>query len=268
MYSLENLCRDICLPEEVIQTVLTLSETVTCPTDKLCRKEDWDAGLEEVRAALGEDPDGFGILTCMLKCAVARRENFLELGCSHQVYVDTMKCFSRFVGEHMASFGRYGFDRGFWTVRQLSCLIFRFGQLEYELAVEQGLKVVKLHIPSDARLEKDLLRQSYEQARDFLIPRFPDHANGLWICGSWLLSPILTEILPDTSRIRLFQSGFQILKAYPDPQFRQWAYKRMDIADEDLPENTSLQRKLKAYLLAGNTFQSGLGVLKREPFLY
>jgi hypothetical protein len=65
----------------------------------------------------------------------------------------------------------------------------------------------------------------------------------------------------------IFQSGFKVLKTYPDPEFKEWVYKRVDIPDEDLPETTSLQRKLKAYLLAGNTFHSGEGMLIADPFV-
>lgn len=267
MYTLETLCREIELPEEVTTRVLSLNQTISFPLAKLRREESWEKGLEEVQTALGDDPDGFGMLACMLRCALDCWQDYNRLGISREIYVDTMKCFSRFVGEHMASFGHYGFDRGFWTVRQVSAKLFRIGELEYELTVEEGQKLVSIHIPSDARLEKPLLRVSYEQAKALLAPAFPDFSDAIWGCGSWLLSPILKDVLPVGSRILTFQRGFRILKTYPDPEFKEWVYKRTDIPDADLPENTTLQRKLKAYLLAGNTFHSAMGILVDEPFV-
>lgn len=268
MYTLENLCRDIALPDEVIQQILALDKTISVPTYKLRREESWEEGLKELEDALAPDPDGFKMLTCQLNGALDCREDFNRLGFSQEIYVDTMKCFSRFVGEHMVSFGRYGFDRGFWTVRQISAKLFRIGVLEYEVVVdEEGQKAISIHIPSDAKLEKELLRQSYLDAKKLLPPAFPEFADAPWGCGSWLLAPILREMLPENSRILTFQSGFRILKTYPDPEFKEWVYKRVDIPDAELPEDTSLQRKLKAYLLAGNSFHSGMGMLIDEPYV-
>ena len=60
---------------------------------------------------------------------------------------------------------------------------------------------------------------------------------------------------------------FEIVEAEDDGEFRQWAYGREDIPDRELPEKTTLQRNLKAFLLAGHTFRSGRGVLKKDAFL-
>lgn len=267
MYTLENLCRDIGLVPEVTQKVLALNETLNVPTAKLCQKETWEEGLREVTAALGADEDGFGMLTCQLRCALEARADYESKGLSHEIYVATMSCYSRFVGEHLVSYGRYGFDRGFWTVRQLSRTVFRIGELEYELRCDNGQNRINLHIPSNTRLELPLLRASWEQARDVIGRTFPDYRDVPYVCSSWLLSPNLKQLLPEQSRILAFQRNFRVERAFPDEAFREWAFKRRDITNDELPENTSLQRKLKAFVLAGNTFHSGEGTLVEEPFL-
>lgn len=267
MYTLENLCHEIGLVPEVTEKVLALNETLNVSTGKLCRKETWEEGLEEVSAALGEDKDGFGMLTCQLRCALEVREEYEKLGLSHEIYVATMSCYSRFVGEHLVSYGRYGFDRGFWTVRQLSRKVFRIGQLEYEIRRDNGQNRINLHIPSNAKLERPLLRESWEQAKDLIGRTFPEYRDVPYVCSSWLLSPDLKELLPENSRILAFQGNFRVEKAFPDEAFREWAFKRREITNDELPENTSLQRKLKAFVLAGNVFHSGEGTLMEEPFL-
>ena len=267
MDTLHTLCHEISLPEEVAGQVLSLENSCRLPTLPLLRREEtWERGLKETEALLGRDPDGFAMLTCMLLCAEECREDFKELGLSHEVFVDTMACFTRFANEHLASYGRYGFDRAFWTVRQVSNKLFRMGTLEYELLTEKGRKMVSLHIPSDADLSLPALRASWETARH-LLTRFPEYANGEWGCGSWLLSPNLKDMLPESSRILGFQKSFQIRDTWTDVEFKEWVYGRVDIPNEELPERTSLQRNVKAFLLGGGAFLSAEGVLVEDPFL-
>lgn len=265
MYTLEDLCLDIRLAEEATQAVLAW-DISGISLETLRREDTWDAGLEEVKAALGEDPDGFGMLACQLRCALDARKDYQKLGIPHEIFAATMACFSRFVAEHKVSYGRYGFDRGFWSVRQIACKIFRIGELEYELFTHEGMKAVSIHIPSDAKLDLPLLRASWEQAKALIGATFPDFRDVPYICESWLLSPDLIALLPEDSRILAFQRNFRIEKAFPDESFREWVFKNRDIANTDLTEHTSLQRNLKAFVLAGNTFRNGEGVLAEEPF--
>ena len=116
---MEALCRRIGMPEEVTQRLLAMDFPLP-DLRKLTREETWEEGLGEVKAALGDDPEGMKLLRCMLHCALGAREEYRRLGICDDIYFHTMGCFSRFVGEHLESYGRYGFDRGFWTVRQVS----------------------------------------------------------------------------------------------------------------------------------------------------
>lgn len=240
MYDLANLCKAIAMPEEVTRILLS-----------------------------GPSDDNLGLCTLRthLEAACAAWDRYRELGISEEIYIATMAAFSRFVREHQASFGRYGFDRDFWTTRQTGCLLFRIGTLEYELLTENGSRFISLHIPSDSDLRYNALRSSWDLAKQLLETTFPAFRNVPWICHSWLLSPQLPGLLPSGSRILGFQRGFAIEEAEDDGEFKQWAYGRPDIPDQDLPESTTLQRSLKAFLLAGNTFHSGRGILKADPFI-
>lgn len=263
---MEQLCRRIHMPEEVTQTLLSLR----CDPDlhKLTWEETWQEGLEELRNALGEDPNGFRELYCMLRCALDAKETYVALGLSEEIYYDTMGCFSRFVREHQESYGCYGFDRGFWTVRQISCRLFRIGQLEYELIRLNGVPTVSLHIPTDTVLRPELLRKSWLDARAVLGRVFPEYAEAPCYCHSWLLSPTLRQLLPPTSNILKFQQSFTITPIdVPSQGFLQWVFKNPGLPTEDLPENTGLQRRLKAFLLSGGTFVDAKGYLIAEPFL-
>ena len=261
---MEQLCRNIHMPEEVTGILLELDRTLEhfC-LESLRREETWEAGLLQLRRQLGEDPDGYKELCCMLRCAQLAKEECRGLGLTEEIYYATMGCFSRFVREHMESYGRYGFDRGFWTVRQISCRLFRIGELEYELTTLEGEKAVSLHIPSDAKLRKGLLEDSLSAAREVIGKAFPDYKDSVMFCHSWLLSPTLKELLPPASNILTFQSFFEI---QPLPNANEdvllWVFKNPELPPEQYPQDTSLQRKLKKYLLEGGTFLDAKGILR------
>ena len=253
--TLQMLCEKICLPGEVTARVLSVPAV---PEEILCQlrtPELWPLGRAALNAHLKPDSDGLKELAGHLQCALKTREIYQEREISEEIYVETMKCFTRFVTEHLESYGRYGFDRGFWTVRQLSGVLFRIGELEYETR-DDG---IHLHIPSDAVLERSRLRSSWEAARAML-------GEADMVCHSWLLSPDLPGLLDEDSRILDFQQNFAIHSPEPDDSFRQWVFKDPGCPDAQLPEDTRLQRRLKAFVLAGNTFRAARGTLIADPF--
>ena len=172
--------------------------------------------------------------------------------------VDTMDCFPRFVKEHMASFGCYGFDREWWTVHQLSGLLFRVGLLEFELRKQD----IALHIPTGAHLDPEAVDASLDAIREMIADHFPRWKDLPKTCHSWLLSPSMQELLPEDAKILKFQRRFAVtLTGEDNNDFLQWGFKRKDIPYDRLPEETSLQRNLKAKLLRGEPFLDARGIL-------
>ena len=222
----------------------------------------WDDALARLKALIGDDPRGMKVLTFMLVCCGETWDSYQSLGISDDIYIETLKCFTRFINEHLESYGTFGFDRDFWTMRQLSARLFRLGTLEFELTEDRGQKAVHVHIPSDADLSPQARHRSYDTARDFIARLFPAYEGVPFLCTSWLLSPALKECLPESSRILSFQSEYRVTEVFPDhDQFLTWVYKRPDIPLADLPESTTLQRNLKKYLLAGGRIGEAAGVL-------
>jgi len=264
---MEQLCRKINMPEEVTRTLVDLHGTLEvfpC-LELLMNEETWAEGLEQLKETLGEDKDGMKRLCCMLRCALMAKSQYDRLGIPEQIYTDTMGAFSRFVREHMESYGRYGFNRGFWTPRQVSCKLFRIGQLEYELTAVNGEPVVSLHIPTDVDLRPDVLRPSLKAGLTALYRFFPDCAQMPVYCHSWLLSSLLKEMLPEDSNILRFQELFDIdSEGIPGNDVLLWVFKNPKLPKEEYPENTSLQRKLKQFFLNGGQFPEGKGYLKQD----
>lgn len=262
---MEQFCRYINMPDEVTQKMVEIHSSLEIfPCLELVMHEDtWNEGLEQLKEALGEDPGGFKRLCCMLRCAMRAREAYNRMSISEKIYADTMGAFSRFVREHMESYGSYGFNRGSWTPRQVSCKIFRIGQLEYELICPDGTPAVDLHIPTDVDLRPEVLRPSIREGLGELYRLFPEYAGKPVCCQSWLLSPQLTELLPPSSNILRFRELFDMEpEGIPGNDVLLWVFKNPRLPREEYPENTSLQRKLKAFFLGGGQFLEGKGYLR------
>lgn len=262
---MEQLCRKINMPEEVTRKLAAIHSTLEifpC-LDLLTREETWSAGLEQLKQALGEDPGGFKRLCCMLRCALRAKAEYERWGIPEEIYVDTMAAFSRFVREHKESYGCYGFDRGFWTTRQVSAKLFRIGQLEYELTTQEGESIVSLHIPTDVDLRPEVLLPSMQEGLAEFYRLFPAYQGKKVYCHSWLLSPQLKKMLPENSNILRFQALFDIEPdSIPGKDVLLWVFKNPKMPREDYPENTSLQRKLKQFFLNDGQFLEGKGYLR------
>lgn len=263
---LQILCDKINMPEEAVNRIIETAEMYQFSNveemKKLMQQGSWTQGLENLTEIFEEDKGGWKMLTCMLITSLYTKEKYEELGIHEDIFYSTMECFSRFVKEHKESFGDYGFDRSWWTVRQLSCLLFRLGELEYEITNFKDEPTLSIHIPSDADISSENCTSSFKDASDFFNSYFPDFQYKHMSCFSWLLSPNLKQVLREDSKILQFQRMFQIVEEHPDDKdYIKWVFGKRDIEVSQLPENTSLQRNVKRYMLDGKNIGSGSGKL-------
>lgn len=272
----EKICREIGLQPEVIQEVQIRDRQLTengfyrknrREIRMLRKRKTWSRALDLLEERISPDENGFGILAVMLHTLNRTKRIYRFKGIPDEIFCATMGCFPRFVKEHKVSYGAYGFDRAFWTPRQTGLYLFRIGELEYELDDSTASAVISIHIPSDAALTPEKCRDSYELSRAFLKKYYPKWSNCEYVCDSWLLAPGLKDVLPETSHIIAFQNGFQIRTVNEDSdEFLEWVYKRKDIPYRDLPEETSLQRNMKQYLLKGGKIGEASGVLRSDAW--
>lgn len=268
--NVNDVCRIINLQYDIRIKVIEFDEkfnyfTIEKIIVKLQDRSTRDEGILELKNILGEDTDGSKILACMLHCAAVSYKKYKQLGITDEIFADTMRCFTRFIHEHFESYGYYAFDRDWWTARQISHQLFRIGELEYELGIEEGEKAVILHIPSDADLSPEKCDNSLSEAKNLIDMKFPDYAKCQWTCRSWLLSPALNGLLAEDSNILRFQKRFRILSWNKDEdEFLEWVYKRKDYSLAKLPENTTLQRNMKKYLLSGGKVGDAYGILMKK----
>ena len=234
--------------------------------------KDWmdayERSRQEMVGAVTERLRSYDMLYCHLESARRVYEKYRSMGISERIFIDTMKCFPRFMGECQVRNGSRYFERDFWTYRQTSMRLFRIGALEYEMVKEpaDGTLSIHLHIPSDADLSGSSVDVSLREAEEFFHQYYPSYDGAEYVCGSWLLSPALGRLLPEGSHILAFQWRFIIDRVNEDDKsYMRWLFQSPeDTPVSDLPERTRLQRTAKAYLLDGGKIGSGRGRLRKS----
>lgn len=249
LYDLINL-----QPEMVRQ--LKTAEKEISPDDygllleRLTHRDTAAKAYEALDASLQKD--NLRMLYCQLQCACRIYDRYKEMHIPLSVFTDTMKCFPRFLDECLEKTGRMFFDRGWWTYRQISMSLFRIGALEYEFP-EGEAESIAVHIPSDADLSPETVRKSLEEAGRFFASFYPEYSYDKYTCDSWLMSPVLKTLLPETSNILAFQNLFAVSGEGTDSSgCLEWLFRSPGCLDYRLlPASTSLQKKAKELLLRG-----------------
>ena len=263
MKNLINLCEELDIPTQVVEplvnTKIPFDEKQTnLLINQLTNKDQYKTGYQCLKQF-----DWVVQLKVMLMAGLETKKHYELLGIEHLFFVDTFKCFTRFINEHKLSYGEYGFDRGFWVGRQLSSLLFRLGELEFELSTLEDKPAISIHIPSDCNLSPNKLDESFAMAKSFFTEKFKEYTTAPIFCYCWLLSPYLKLVLPETSKIIMFQNRFEIVKVDEDgTDYIQWVFKDRNLSPQDFPEDTSLQTNIKRHILNGGKIGEALGILK------
>jgi hypothetical protein len=267
-----ELCNLLGIQNEVQEKLMACEKSIDFKSlerefEQMKHPESWKGALERLNCLLGPDEDGMKILTCQLQCVCDTYTKYEELGISKELFIDTMKFFPRFLQDYMDRHGSYRYVWAWWAVRQISMVEYRIGELEYEMHIENNQHLIDVHIPADADMTTDKLRNSYLMAIVFFEKYYSDYKGADMVCTSWLLAPSLKYVLPANSRILQFQKAFDIKIVEADSLcFMDWTYGSREIPLEDLPEDTSLQRNLKPYLRNNGKIELAFGKLIANPF--
>jgi hypothetical protein len=231
--------------------------------EKLLLRTTWSDGVKELQTWLGEDKDGIKSLWEQLNIvSMYTYPEYVRRGISQDIFAATMRFCTRFLQEYYRTFGTYRYIWAWWFPRQMSLNEFRIGALEFEL-IDGEKREVAIHIPSDADMRPDSVQTSLKQFHKFQSNYLSEWTGVNLTCETWMLMPELQELMDENSNIRAFQKLFEIGHIDRDAVwYMDWIFPGYDKVDENLPENTSLQRNLKKYLLAGNTFGIARGYIK------
>lgn len=259
------------LPEGVIEQLKEYEATRKgdIPSElrkKLFCRESWDAGVKELQVCLGEDTYCMNVLWEQLNLVASYSyEEYIKRGISLSVFADTFGFITRFVSATKDAEGKYKYDWAWWFQRQVTLQEFRIGSLEYEFVEKDNHREVEVHIPSDAAMSKEALCQSVKDFLEFEKTYMSDWLGVPITTDTWMLMPELEEFLPENSNILTFKHLFDIDSVdYEQTWYMGWIFPGYSVADENLPEKTTLHRKLKEHLLSGKKFGIAKGHLVLE----
>jgi len=171
--------------------------------------------------------------------------------------------------------GYYGIaDEHHWFLGKiLDTTVVRIGRLEFErYCLEQtvqrenrewkkGCEVINVHIPAGEPLNYEVCTEAYRKAEQFFGKKDP-----VFVCESWLLSPVLKELLPEDSNIIRFQQdymAYEILWEDRQAEERIFGGELLDDPGE-YPGDTTLQKKAKERLLQGKKIPGARGIRIKE----
>ena len=133
---------------------------------------------------------------------------------------------------------------------------------KWELALGPGDDVINFHLFYQTDLTPETVEKSMEAGREIITRCFPERNFKAFHCSSWVLSPILNEVLGEKAKISSFSSRFV---RYPGLSKAKsvygYVFNGTYDSDEELPETTSLQRGLKQRLLAGDYVYDTKGII-------
>lgn len=196
-----------------------------------------------------------------------------------EIFYDTIRDLKYKFDECVDCKGYYGTFVPHWFEGFYRLERFALGRFQYEhtdtdreivtpngIRIKKGTKVLFLHIPSGgAPLTDEVRLDSYKQAYEFYKDSsFVKNGRIVFVCHSWLLYKEHYKFLPENSNILRFMNDFYIYDQYiSDIKEDLWRiygkYENSPLSE--LPEDTSLKRAYKQWLLDGNSVGGGVGVI-------
>lgn len=224
-------------------------------------------------------------LACVIACCERTYGVYKEKGIPEDVFYDTMGDISIWAENFKEKYGYPGFGAVDWICHHLSATLFRLGRLQFQLyrtrfpkytertqmreaPIKQGKRCLYVHIPQGEKLAYDECVKSFEKSKDFFAKYFPNYKYCGYICESWLLYPGNRAVLPEESNIMKFQSFWTIVSWDIDQsQAIERIFHPKCIGDiEYYPEDTSLRRAAKKWLISGNVLGTGFGMIKADNY--
>ena len=190
------------------------------------------------------------------------------LGIPREQTIETLRDVNVWLDGYYEQEGVRAFCEYCWLRRHFTGDLFKIGRLQFRLEENDGLApegktVIDTHIPRGGKLTPEDCLESFAMAEQFFDKYFPDHGAKYFYCHSWLLSKDLKDVCGEDSNVLNFSRMWQYVDCEPDQSAQAVRhvfginYVRDDI--NDFPEKTSLQRKIKAWMLAGNEINIGSG---------
>lgn len=260
---IETLAHEIRLEDEAFQCAMKypFSEEMKHMGKALCHKES-----EFLSFCKAQKQFRLFSLRLLLELAADCEKEYKKQGISRQIYLDTFRDIALWCDNCRKDFQEWGIDEISWLRFHVCLEVFTLGRLSFQkiklmedipqLGLSKDQEVVEVHVAQGQPLKIQECMESFEAAMEFY------HQDHLIFWGeSWLLNPALQGLVDKDANIVQFQKIFTIYTL--DETSRQGEMRVFGFVSdnvEDYPENTQLQRNLKAYLKQHANFGMGKGI--------
>lgn len=273
---IEELMERISLPKEARQAVRKENLTEAEYTEeKQLFYDNFPVFFENWKKETGKEKYT-RVLVFYLHLACEVYPKYKEKGIEDAIFDKTFYDITIWCEECYRKHQVYGLEELWWLAQSVKMNLFRLGRLQFEpivlekdihtnpklqessnISISAGTKVLNVHIPAGEPLDYEACLDSFRQAEAFF------GKNQIYMCDSWLLSPHLKEVLSEESNILKFQNLFTVTSVYyAYPQAEQRIFQNVIENKQEYPEDTSLRRRAKAYILLGKDLGIGIGIIE------
>lgn len=138
-----------------------------------------------------------------------------------------------------------------------------FEKTEWEAVLRHGDGVLNLHIPRNTNLDPSYVSESLKEGLALARKHYPELSLKCIVCTSWLMDPVLADILGPDAKLSAFGRRFM---RHPVMDVTGtgclgfvWPGEACPAAA--LSEKTTLQRGIKGLMLAGDYIRTTAGIL-------
>ena len=254
---------------------LKLSENLIAKLNNLTTEE-----LNKV--SLCADRCSFGDFSCLkkekdiirlaviLRLAIKVKEKYTDAGIDEKIYYDTMSDIKIWC-ENNKNKGLHNYG---WLKNHVCFQLFRLGRLQFQiyecknktlnykkLPFSYSENLVYVHIPQGDKLLKENCIESFRYADEFFKKYFPDYKYRFYFSESWLLFENNRDFMSPDSNIIAFSSLFiHCYSVKIDSQAIERIFGKRRLFIKNYPEETSLQKRAKEYMLKGGKLGAGIAV--------
>ena len=207
------------------------------------------------------------------------KELYDQKGISEEIYHESMLDLRYKLEECKLVKGIIGSFVAWWFPGFFNMTRFALGRLQFELSrydgetytkngktLNKGDTVIGVHIPrSETPITKEATDDAYAKAAKFFVDQIPNKQI-VFVCHSWLLYKATLEVFPKHTNTYRFIHEFDVTWETHDKEGEYndaWRLFDMDYTGDvnDYPENTSMRRAYKQYLLNGGKTGEGFGII-------
>lgn len=254
------------------------SENTIYPYAKLYMSDEIELNeiLDKIHTLKSPDLHEYTIdLLFLLECVPFLRDKYMQKNIPEDMFIDAMKDIKYKVDECLNLKKIFGtFVMADWYGGFLKLTRVAFGRLQFDInkfeeddfqicnyTVKKGDFILNCHIPSSGPLVSEDCYLSYKMAYNYFKNKLRDGILPIF-CRSWLLYPAYLNFMDEKSNIVEFSKDYEIYGQCDHETFlNMWRIFGKEDDIDNLPMETTLQKKFLTYMKSGGKHGSGKGIL-------